>query len=86
MAQQREREDKPMEARGEVVCPICGGSGRVTSASRQAAARKGGNISFLRSTRPGAMSMRQRGRRGGRPRALTLADVEARATPKGDAA
>jgi len=57
----------------EVICPYCGGSGSrpgFRPGSRLAAVRKGGNIAYLKSKEPGQMSMSERGKRGGRPRAM----------------
>lgn len=67
----------PNFPRDLVLCEHCGGGGRVQSKDAKARSRKGGNASYLRSLEPGQMSMRERGRRGGRPRQLTLAEIEA---------
>lgn len=50
----------------DVRCPLCNGSGRLGSLSRKDAACKGGNTSYLRSKEPGQLTMRERGRMGGR--------------------
>ena len=59
-----------------VLCPLCGGKGRVASPDRIARARKGGNTTYLKSLEPGQMSMRERGRRGGRPRSYRLDEAD----------
>jgi hypothetical protein len=60
----------------ETICPICDGKGRLLSQSSSARGRKAGNARYLKSLEPGQMTMAEMGRRGGRPRALTLADLE----------
>ena len=60
---------------GTVTCPTCSGSGQVVSQDWRGRSRKGGNVSYRRSLEPGAISMTQRGRQGGRPRALRLEDL-----------
>jgi len=60
----------------EAICPTCSGKGRILSESVRTRARQAGNASYLKSLQPGQLSMAERGRRGGRPRALTLADLE----------
>ena len=62
----------------ETLCPFCEGKGRVASRMPGARGRKGGNVAYLKSLEPGAMSMADRGRKGGRPRALTLIDLGGR--------
>ena len=59
----------------ETICPICDGKGRILSASVRTRARQGGNASYLKSLQPGGMSMKERGKRGGGPRALTIDDI-----------
>lgn len=71
-ARQRHRRER------EVICPLCDGSGRVLSRAAASRARRGGNASYLKSLQPGQPSMQERGRKGGRPKALTLADLDAR--------
>jgi len=61
---------------GAEVCPLCKGTGLVTSGAWRAKARKGGIKSFLISLQPGQLSMSERGKRGGRPRALRIEDIE----------
>ena len=60
---------------GTAICPMCCGSGQVVSQDWRGRSRKGGNASYRRSLEPGAISMAQRGRQGGRPRALRLEDL-----------
>ena len=60
---------------GQTLCPACHGTGRVSTQSVSARARLGGNSSFLRSLEPGALSMTERGRRGGRPAEPKLRDL-----------
>ena len=62
--------------KSELRCPLCDGKGRILSATRQATSRKGGNASYMKSLEPGELSMKERGRRGGRPRALRLEDLK----------
>jgi len=50
------------------ICSECGG--RMVVRSRTSRARKGGTISHLKSLEPGQMSMTERGKLGGRPRAM----------------
>lgn len=57
---------------GAVVCPVCGGSGMVASPSWRNSARKGGVKSYIISLQQGRLSMKERGKLGGRPRALLL--------------
>jgi hypothetical protein len=68
---------KPGVTPHEIRCPFCGGTGCIINPSHRANCRKGGNQTVLNSRKPGALFMRERGKRGGRPRALTLADIEA---------
>lgn len=64
-------------AQGEVEekCPTCQGSGRVKSQKPSAIARKGGNAAYLNSFKAGAMTMSDRGKRGGPPRLPTIEDL-----------
>ena len=78
MKWQREGGRRSWGRRGTEVCPLCGGTGLVTSNSWRAKGRKGGIKSFLVSLQPGQLSMRERGKRGGRPRALRIEDIERR--------
>ena len=59
----------------EVLCPHC--RGRVTGSTTTERSRRGGNSSYIHSLQPGAPSMSDRGKKGGRPRALTLQDLDA---------
>jgi len=63
---------------GAEVCSLCGGTGIVTSNLWREKARRGGVKSFLISLQTGRMSMRDRGKHGGRPRALRIEDLERR--------
>ena len=63
------------------ICLACGGSGLTTRDSITVRAKKGGRATYLSSTRPDRPSMSQRGRRGGRPREITLAEVLATSDP-----
>ena len=60
----------------EERCPHCAGSGRVMTTTAQTRARAGGNASYLKSLQVGQPSMSERGKKGGRPRALTLDDLD----------
>ena len=55
-----------------VCCPLCGGKGRILSRTIRDRGKKGGNAAYLQSLEPGQLSMSDRGKRGGRPRALTI--------------
>ena len=59
----------------ETLCSTCQGTGRIPSSSVNSRAKHGGNASYLRSLGPGALSMSARGRRGGRPKEKTLAQL-----------
>ena len=59
------------------ICILCDGSGRTGAQDRHSRAVKAGNASYVKSLEPGQLSMRERGRKGGRPRRLTLADLVA---------
>ena len=70
-AKQRNRREN------DVLCHVCGGTGRVVSKSAVAKATRGGNASFRTSLKPGQLTMAQRGQLGGRPKAQTLSDLDA---------
>ncbi len=53
-------------------CPHCKGTGRVNMHTVQARAKANGNATFLKSLKPGALTMSERGKMGGRPRAWHL--------------
>ena len=72
---QRIASKRRYQRENEAICPTCGGKGRILTHSARARSRKGGNESYRRSLEPGALSMSERGQRGGRPRALTLEDL-----------
>ena len=55
---------------------MCKGKGRILSESARTRARQGGNASYLRSLEPGQLSMAERGRLGGQPKALTIDDIK----------
>lgn len=59
----------------EDICPHCGGTGRIKAKTMETRSRKGGNQAYLNSLKPGQLSMSERGKLGGRPKALTLKDV-----------
>ena len=61
----------------EERCPHCAGSGRVMTTNAQTRARAGGNAAYLNSLKVGALSMVERGKLGGRPKAPTLEDLDA---------
>jgi hypothetical protein len=63
---------------GAEVCPLCRGTGLITSNAWEEKARKGGIRSFLVSLQHGQLSMSQRGACGGRPRTLKIEDMERR--------
>lgn len=56
----------------QVLCPHCKGTGRVITDTVRARAVLAGNTAYLNSLKPGAMSMSERGKMGGRPRAWHL--------------
>lgn len=64
-------------------CILCGGSGRIRGRSVTTRARAGGNASYLKSLRSGQMSMSERGRKGGAPKAITLDDLPAVGSNRG---
>ena len=57
------------------ICPTCRGTGRVSSKTMSTRGRKGGNAAYLKSLHNGELSMSARGKLGGRPRELTLAEL-----------
>lgn len=59
-------------------CPLCIGSGSVAGPSIHTRAVAGGNASYRVSLKPGQQTMTERGRKGGRPRELTLFELDAR--------
>lgn len=59
------------------ICAHCHGTGRVTTDTATARSRRGGNVTYLASLRPDRLSMSERGRLGGRPKEVTLADLAA---------
>ena len=61
----------------EAICGHCHGTGRVTTNTVMGRSRRGGNRTYLRSLEPGSPSMSERGRLGGRPKEVTLADLAA---------
>jgi len=61
----------------EERCPHCAGSGRMMTTNAQTRARAGGNAAYLNSLKVGALSMVERGKLGGRPKALTLEELDA---------
>ena len=69
----------------EERCPHCAGSGRVMTTTAQTRARAGGNAAYLNSLKTGALTMVERGKLGGRPKALTLEDLDAGAPEGGSA-
>ena len=73
----------------EEICPTCQGSGRVLNenakAKAKANARKGGNVAYLKSLEPGALSMAERGRKGGAPKLPTIEDLMSRKAQRAQA-
>jgi hypothetical protein len=61
----------------EAICPTCDGKGRILTRNVRTRARAGGNASYINSLRPGSLTMSERGRKGGRPRAPTRASLVA---------
>jgi len=76
MKPQREGGHHSWGRHGAEVCPLCKGAGLVTSDAWREKGRKGGVKSFLVSLQPGQLSMCERGKHGGRPRALRIEDLE----------
>lgn len=62
----------------EAICPTCEGKGCILSYSTRSKARRAENLSVVKSQQPGQLTMAARGRLGGRPKALTLADLSVR--------
>ena len=58
------------------LCEACHGTGQVLSATALARAKRGGNASYLASLGKGQLSMSERGQRGGRPKELSLEDLQ----------
>ena len=81
-ARQREAAHRRYQRDYVEPCPHCDGTGRVQTATAQARSKKGGNATYRKSLQEGETSMAERGRKGGRPRALTLAEMDADG-PKG---
>ena len=73
----RQSEAGKRRAQGEAQekCPTCQGSGRINSRNPSDRARKGGNAAYLNSFRAGAMSMSERGKKGGNPPLPTIEDL-----------
>lgn len=80
-APQREGGQQSWAKHGRDTCPLCGGV--IASDSWREKARRGGVKSFLISLQPGRLSMRDRGKYGGRPRALKIEDIERREAAPG---
>jgi RecJ-like exonuclease len=59
----------------EALCPTCDGKGRILTRNTCTRARAGGNASYLKSLQPGSLTMSERGKKGGRPRSPTRADL-----------
>ena len=72
---QSEAGKRRAKGEAEEKCPNCLGSGRVKSKNPRTRARMGGNAAYLNSFRPGAMSMSERGKRGGNPPLPTIDDL-----------
>lgn len=85
MNPQREAGRRSWAKHGTKACPLCGGSGIITSNTWLERARKGGIKSFLLSLQDGQLSMSERGKYGGRPKALTIEDIERRDAAPGSA-
>jgi hypothetical protein len=75
MKPQREGGRRSWGKHGAETCPLCSGTGLVTSGAWREKGRKGGVKSFLVSLEPRQLSMRERGKHGGRPRALRIEDL-----------
>lgn len=74
---QSERAKARFERDSTELCAVCQGTGRVLSKSAVAKAKRGGNASYQVSLMKGQLSMSERGKLGGRPRELALADLDA---------
>ena len=59
-------------------CPVCVGSGSLAAPSAHTRAVSGGRASHRISLNRGQQTMTDRGRMGGRPAELTLAELDAR--------
>jgi len=68
---------------GAEICPLCGGTGVLASSVWREKGHKGGVRRFLVSLQLGQLSMSERGKRGGRPKALTIEDIERRQAAPG---
>ena len=79
--QMTERQSRQAKARFQRdstdLCEACGGTGRVLTKSAAARAKRGGNASYLASLEKGRSSMSERGILGGRPKDMSLADLDA---------
>jgi hypothetical protein len=73
---QREGGRRSWAKHGRNICPLCGNI--VVSDSWRGRAYRGGLNSYLTSLQPGQSSMSERGKYGGRPRAVTINDIERR--------
>ena len=71
----RKRSNDAVGPELETLCSTCHGTGRIPSSSANSRAKRGGHASYLRSLVPGELSMSARGRRGGRPKERTLAEL-----------
>ena len=69
---------KRYQRKAKTICPMCEGKGRILSESARTLARRGGNASYLKSLEPGQMSISERGKLGGQPKALTIAEIRRR--------
>lgn len=74
---QKNSAKKRFHREAEAVCPTCDGKGRILTRNARTRARKGGNASYLKSLQPGSLTMSERGKKGGRPRCPTRADLAA---------
>ena len=72
---QKRAAKKAYRRQAETICPLCDGKGRILSESIRTRARQAGNASYLKSLEPGQISMSERGKRGGRPKEPTLAEL-----------
>jgi len=68
--------EMPKRASDYTICSECGAL-KFTDAARTRS-RKGGQAAYLKSLQKGELSMSERGKLGGRPRRLTLAELDAR--------
>ncbi len=58
------------------LCQHCDGTGRTSPQTFPEQQVKAGNASYIASLKKGAMSMSERGKRGGRPRRTLKSEVE----------